>query len=68
MTTSTTTAANGAAPDAHRHPFRWLMLTGASLVYACFGALLASMAVLVAPIRESLQLSAAEMGTVLAAW
>ena len=44
------------------------MLGGASLVYACFGALMASMAVLVKPISDSLQLSAAEMGTILGAW
>ncbi len=50
------------------HGFRWIMLFGASLVYACFGALMSSMAVLVKPISESLQLDAWEMGTVLGAW
>ena len=44
------------------------MLGGASLVYACFGALMASMAVLVQPISESLQLTAGEMGIILGAW
>lgn len=53
---------------ASEHPYRWLMLFGASLLYACFGALMAAMAVLVKPISESLELNAFEMGTILAAW
>lgn len=44
------------------------MLFGASLLYACFGALMAAMAVLVKPISESLDLNAFKMGTILAAW
>ncbi len=44
------------------------MLSGASLVYACFGALMASMAVLVQPISASLGVGAAEMGIVLGSW
>lgn len=44
------------------------MLFGASLVYACFGALLAAMTVLVKPISESLSLSPFQMGTILGAW
>ena len=50
------------------HPYRWLMLFGASVVYACFGALMAAMAVLVKPISESLSLSPFQMGTILGAW
>ncbi len=44
------------------------MLAGASLVYACFGALVSSMAVLVEPISADLSLSAMQMGTLLGAW
>ena len=44
------------------------MLFGASIVYACFGALMAAMAVLVKPISESLSLSPFQMGTILGAW
>ena len=44
------------------------MLSGASLVYACFGALLAAMTVLVKPISEALSLSPFQMGTILSAW
>jgi cyanate permease len=51
-----------------QHPYRWLMLFGASLVYACFGAVMAAMAVLVKPISESLSLSPLQMGTILGAW
>jgi cyanate permease len=51
-----------------QHPYRWLMLFGASLVYACFGAVMAAMAVLVKPISESLSLNPLQMGTILGAW
>ena len=54
--------------DASGHAWRWLMLAGASLVYASFGGLMAAMSVLVKPISDSLGLSPLEMGTVLGAW
>lgn len=44
------------------------MLLGASVVYACFGALMAAMSVLVKPVSDSLDLSPLQMGTVLGAW
>ncbi len=53
---------------AHEHPFRWIMLLSASLLYACFGALMAVMAVLVEPISKTLDLDAFQMGTILGAW
>jgi cyanate permease len=58
------------APTANptQHPYRWLMLFGASSVYACFGAVMAAMAVLVKPISESLSLSPLHMGIILGAW
>lgn len=44
------------------------MLLGASLLYVCFGALMAVMAVLVKPISDTLNLDPFQMGTVLGAW
>jgi cyanate permease len=54
--------------DPTTQPFRWLMLFGASLVYASFGGLMAAMSVLVKPISDTLSLSPFQMGTVLGAW
>ena len=58
----------GPAINAYDHSYRWLMLAGASLVYAGFGGLMAGMSVLVKPISDSLGLSPLDMGTVLGAW
>ncbi|HKL63736.1 MAG TPA: MFS transporter, partial [Woeseiaceae bacterium] len=44
------------------------MLAGVSLLYGCFGLLMAATAALVTPIRTDLGLSGAAMGTILGAW
>ena len=55
-------------PATLQHPFRWIVLAGASLLYFCFSALMAVMAVLVLPISTELQLNPFHIGTILAAW
>ncbi len=56
----------GSEPTAHA--WRWLMLAGASAIYACFGALMAAMSVLVTPVSTELSLSSLQMGVVLGLW
>ncbi|MGI9333217.1 MAG: MFS transporter [Gammaproteobacteria bacterium] len=57
-----------AQAGAGRRPYRWVMLAGVWLVYACFGLTVSSMAPLVQPIVEELGLSLAGMGSVMGAW
>lgn len=47
---------------------RWLLLTGLWLCYFAFGAIAASLAPLVQPIRDDLGLSHAAMGSIMGAW
>lgn len=58
----------GADEAVAAQPFRWVVLAGASLLYICFGALMAVMAVLVLPISTDLVLDPFRVGTILAAW
>jgi len=60
------TAPETVAPE--HSGFRWVMLAGVSLLYGCFGLLMAATAALVTPIRIDLGLSGAAMGTILGAW
>ena len=50
------------------HPYRWVVLAGVWLAYACFGMTVASLAPLVQPITRDLAISHSAMGTVLGAW
>jgi len=50
------------------HPYRWAILAGVWLLYACFGLTVASMAPLVQPITRELGISHSAMGGVLGAW
>ena len=50
------------------HPYRWTMLFGVWLIYACFGLTIASMAPLVGPITTELGISHSAMGSVMGAW
>lgn len=52
----------------HEHPFRWLILFGCWLMYFVFGLSIAGLAPLVVTIVAELQLTSAQMGTVLGAW
>ena len=47
---------------------RWLMLFGVWILYFCFGLTAYSLAPLVRPITQELNMSYAEMGRVLGAW
>lgn len=66
VTAPDTAASDAIAPE--RSGFRWVMLAGVSLLYGCFGLLMAATAALVTPIRADLGLSGAAMGTILGAW
>jgi CP family cyanate transporter-like MFS transporter len=48
--------------------YRWAMLAGVWLVYACFGATAAAIAPLVSRITAELSLSHTQMGSILGAW
>ena len=50
------------------HPYRWVMLAGAWLIYFCFGLTFTALAPLVQPISEELGLSHSAMGIVLGSW
>ena len=50
------------------HPFRWLILFGCWSLYFVFGLSIARLAPLVVTIVAELQLTSAQMGTVLGAW
>ncbi|NNE23212.1 MAG: MFS transporter [Rhizobiales bacterium] len=50
------------------HPFRWLILFGCWSLYFVFGLSIAGLAPLVVTIVAELQLTSAQMGTVLGAW
>jgi CP family cyanate transporter-like MFS transporter len=50
------------------HPYRWVMLAGAWLIYFCFGLTFTALAPLVRPISQELGLSHSEMGLVLGSW
>lgn len=47
---------------------RWLLLAGIWLIYFCFGMTVTSLAPLVTPIRQELQISNTLMGVILGAW
>lgn len=47
---------------------RWILLAGLWFVYASFGLIAASLAPLVAPIEQDLQISHAAMGSLMGAW
>ncbi len=66
MTAPETIAPEAMTPE--RSGFRWVMLAGVSLLYGCFGLLMAATAALVTPIRTDLGLSGAAMGTILGTW
>lgn len=57
-------------PDANpaTHPYRWVMLAGVWLAYACFGMTVASIAPLIPPITSDLAISHSALGTILGAW
>ena len=50
------------------YSMRWLMLFGVWILYFCFGLTAYSLAPLVRPITQELNMSYAEMGRVLGAW
>ena len=50
------------------HPHRWAMLAGVWLLYWCFGLTAGSLAPLVAPITQDLNIGHAAMGFVFGAW
>lgn len=50
------------------HPYRWAMLAGVWLLYACFGLTAGSLAPLVGPITRDLGIGYAAMGAVFGAW
>ena len=47
---------------------RWLILFAVWLLYAAFGLVVSSLAPLIGPIEASLDISHAQMGSVLGAW
>ncbi len=47
---------------------RWIILAGVWLIYFCFGIIIASMAPLLTPISEALDISNSTMGAILGAW
>ena len=51
-----------------KHQYRWVMLTGAWMIYCSFGLLITAMAPLVNVISAELGLSRTAMGSVLGAW
>lgn len=65
-----TSQSAAAAPhiDYAAHPYRWAVLAGVWIAYACFGMTVASLAPLVGPITRDLAISHSAMGTVLGAW
>ena len=50
------------------HPYRWAVLAGVWLAYACFGMTVGSLAPLVRPITLDLGISHSALGTILGAW
>ena len=62
MSEKTSEAAQGS------HPHRWAMLAGVWMCYFCFSATTAAIAPLVDRITRELNLTHAEMGTILGAW
>jgi len=46
------------------HPYRWVVLAGVWLAYACFGMTVASLAPLMQPITRDLAISDSAMGAV----
>jgi MFS transporter, CP family, cyanate transporter len=50
------------------HPYRWVVLAGVWLAYACFGMTVASIAPLIQPITRDLAISHSALGTILGAW
>ncbi|MEM0936804.1 MAG: MFS transporter [Pseudomonadota bacterium] len=62
------TSAEGRSTDAPVGPGRWLVLGGVWLIYFCFGVTAASMAPLVEPVGNELDIGNARMGLILGAW
>ncbi len=65
MARGSTTSIQALAAD---HPYRWAMLAGVWLLYACFGLTAGSLAPLVGPITRDLGIGYAAMGAVFGAW